>query len=270
MKKFLKEKWVIPVATLVLTLSIGSAAFAATGSSSTDTSTVDTSTAVTSAAAASTDTTAAATTDSTAAAATDSTAAASTSSTSGETALTGDILAQVKAAAVAAAGSGSALQSATNETDNSDSSIKYEAFVTKSDGTSVKMYLDASFKVVSTETGRGGKGGGHSGETALTGTTLDQVKAVAVAKLGSGATIVRVETDAEASATGHGPYEVHATLADGSNVIVYVDSSFNYVGTETQAAGGGAGGGHGHGGPADAAGSSTTNSTSTSTSTSSN
>ena len=265
MKKFLKEKWVIPVATLVLTLSIGSAAFAATGSSSTDTSTVDTSTAVTSTAAVSTDTTATAAT-------TDSTAAAGTSSTNGETALTGDILAQVKAAALAAAGSGSTLQSATNETDNSDSSIKYEAFVTKSDGTSVKMYLDASFKVVSIETGKGGKGGGHTGETALTGTTLEQVKAVAVAKLGSGATIVRVETDAEASETGHGPYEVHATLAEGTNVIVYVDSSFKYVSTETQAAGGAAGGGHGrgHGGPADATGPSTTNSTSTSTSTSSN
>jgi hypothetical protein len=162
MKKFLKEKWVIPVATLVLTLSIGSAAFAATGSSSTDTSTVDTSTAVTSTAAASTDTTAAATTDSTAAAATDTTTAASKSSTNGETALTGDILAQVKAAAIAAAGSGSTLQSATNETDNSDTTIKYEAFVTKSDGTSVKMYLDASLKVVSTEAApQGGGRGGH-------------------------------------------------------------------------------------------------------------
>jgi trimeric autotransporter adhesin len=265
MKKFLKEKWAIPVATLVLTLSIGSAAFAATGSSSTDTSTVDTSTAITSTAAASTDTTAAAPTDSTAAAATDSTAG-DKSSTNGETALTGDILAQVKAAALAAAGSGATLQSATNETDNSDSSIKYEAFVTKSDGTSVKMYLDASFKVVSSETGKDGKGGrgghgSHGSEAALTGTTLEQVKAAAVAKLGSDATIVRVETDAEASETGHGPYEVHATLADGTNVVVYVDSSFNYVSTETMTA-------TGH--DKDSTSNSTSASDSTSTSTSSN
>jgi uncharacterized membrane protein YkoI len=157
MKKFLKEKWVIPVATLVLTLSIGSAAFAATGSSSTDTSAVDTSTAVTSTAAA---------TDSTAADATviDDCANAADCATSDkpcgnqrsdETVLTGSTAEQVKAAALAKVGSDATVQRV--ETD-SESNAAYEAHVTKADGTCVTVYVDESFNVVSVEDG---PSGGH-------------------------------------------------------------------------------------------------------------
>lgn len=70
---------------------------------------------------------------------------------------------------------------------------------------------------------------GHqrSDETPLTGDALAKVTAIAKAKVPDG-TIVRVETDADGNAT----YEAHMTKADGSQVTVYVDSSFNYVSTQ--------------------------------------
>jgi hypothetical protein len=70
----------------------------------------------------------------------------------------------------------------------------------------------------------------RSDETLLTGDALAKVKAAAVAKIGSDATIVRVETDAD----GHAAYEAHAVKADGAPVTVYVDTSFAVVGVETR------------------------------------
>lgn len=59
-------------------------------------------------------------------------------------------------------------------------------------------------------------------EAALTGDTAAKVKAAAEAKV-SGGTVLRVETDVD---TGS-PYEAHVQKSDGSQVVVYVDSSFN-------------------------------------------
>jgi hypothetical protein len=73
-------------------------------------------------------------------------------------------------------------------------------------------------------------GAQRSDETLLTGDTASRVQALAVAKLGSGATVVRVETDAD----GHAAYEVHMVKADGTPVTVYVDKSFNVVSVETR------------------------------------
>jgi hypothetical protein len=74
--------------------------------------------------------------------------------------------------------------------------------------------------------------GGHQAngktEKLLTGDTADKVTAAAKAKV-PGGTIERVENDAD---TGS-PYEAHVKKADGSEVIVYVDSSFNVTGTDT-------------------------------------
>jgi hypothetical protein len=74
--------------------------------------------------------------------------------------------------------------------------------------------------------------GGHQAngksETLLTGDTASKVRAAALAKV-PGGTIERVETDAD---TGS-PYEAHIRKSDGSEVIVYVDSSFNVTGTGT-------------------------------------
>ena len=73
---------------------------------------------------------------------------------------------------------------------------------------------------------------GHqrSDETLLTGDTLAKVKAAAVAKEGSGATIVRIETDAD----GHAAYEAHMVKADGTPVTVYVNKSYEVVSVESR------------------------------------
>jgi uncharacterized membrane protein YkoI len=94
-----------------------------------------------------------------------------------------------------------------------------------------------------------GKGQGRqcSDETLLTGDVLDKVKAAALANLGAGATVIRAETDAD----GNGKYEVHATKADGTMVMVYIDESYKVVSVETCGDGGGMGRGHMGGGNSD-------------------
>ena len=78
--------------------------------------------------------------------------------------------------------------------------------------------------------GPGGPGGGPRGdETALTGDALAKVTAAAQAKV-PGATIDRVENDAD----GNAAYEAHMTKADGTHVTVYVDKSFAVVSVETR------------------------------------
>src|SRR3954449_12732977 len=157
---------------------------------------------------------------------------------SDETALTGDALAKVTAAAKAKV-PGATIDRV--ETD-ADGNAAYEAHMTAADGSHVTVYVDKSFNVVSVETGgRGGRGHGgrnHGDETALTGDALARGTAAAKAKV-PGATIDRVETDAD----GNAAYEAHMTAADGSHVTVYVDKSFNVVSVET-----GGRGGRGHGG----------------------
>ena len=175
MKKSLKMKWLVPVAALVLTVSIGSAAFAASGASSTDTTAAATSTAVT----------------------------------------------------------------ATAPTDAS------------------------SAPAGATDSQPWGKQ--RSDETLLTGDALAKVTAIAQQQAGSGAKIVRVETDSDASETGHGAYEAHVVKADGTAATVYVDSSFNYVSTETQPAGGHGCPGGKNDNDSDDAGSTTSTSASTTT-----
>ncbi len=64
-------------------------------------------------------------------------------------------------------------------------------------------------------------------ETLLTGDAAAKVRAAALAKV-SGGTIERVETDAD----GNAAYEAHMTRSDGSRVTVYVNKSFEVVGTE--------------------------------------
>ena len=70
------------------------------------------------------------------------------------------------------------------------------------------------------------------GETVLTGTTADKVKAAALAAA-PGATIIRVETDSAGS-----PYEAHITKADGTQATLKIDASFKVTSTE-QGFGGG-------------------------------
>jgi hypothetical protein len=73
--------------------------------------------------------------------------------------------------------------------------------------------------------------GGHTAngitEKLLSGDTASKVRAAASAAV-PGATIDRVETDAEGS-----PYEAHMTKADGSQVTVKFDANFKVTNVET-------------------------------------
>jgi len=73
-------------------------------------------------------------------------------------------------------------------------------------------------------------GGQRSDETLLTGETAAKVRAAALAKVGSGATVERVETDAD----GHAAYEAHMVEQDGTPVTVYVNEQFGVVSVETR------------------------------------
>jgi hypothetical protein len=84
-----------------------------------------------------------------------------------------------------------------------------------------------------------GWGQQRSDETPLTGDALTKVTAVAKDAV-PGATIVRIETDADGNAT----YEAHVIKSDGTLATVYVDSSYKLVSVETGPPGGrGPGGG---------------------------
>jgi len=80
----------------------------------------------------------------------------------------------------------------------------------------------------------GGPNGGHVGtngqrETLLTGDTAAKVKAAALAKVGSGATVERVETDVD-----HGsPYEAHVRRSDGTELEVLVNDDFQVTAVNT-------------------------------------
>ncbi len=72
-------------------------------------------------------------------------------------------------------------------------------------------------------------GGQRSYETLLTGDAASKVRKLALGKV-AGATVVRVETDAD----GNAAYEAHLVKADGTPVTVYVDTQFAVVGVETR------------------------------------
>jgi hypothetical protein len=87
-------------------------------------------------------------------------------------------------------------------------------------------------------------------EKPLTGATADKVKRAALAKV-PGATVLRVETDANQGAT----YEAHVRKSDGTQAVVLVDKSFKVVAVRRGCGGPGGPGrpgaanGAGYGGP---------------------
>ena len=162
--------------------------------------------------------------------------------------LTGDVLAKVKAAAIAR--TGGTVDSATTENDGTNSAAAYEAHVTKADGTHVTVILDSSYAVLSVETGgRGGHPGpggfGHgprgNGEPDLTGDVATKATAAAVAKTGGTADRATTENDSTNAAAA---YEVHVTKADGSHVTVILDKSYAVLSVETDNRGPGPHEGH--------------------------
>ena len=93
--------------------------------------------------------------------------------------------------------------------------------------------VNAQFAVTSVDAGRGpggpgGPGGQRAGETLLTGDNAAKAKSAALAKL-PGATVVRVETDADGAV-----YEAHVTKADGSPATVKFDKTFNVTSVESR------------------------------------
>jgi uncharacterized membrane protein YkoI len=162
-----------------------------------------------------------------------------------ETPLTGDVLAKVKAAAIAKVGG--TVDFATTENDSSNAAAAYEAHVAKADGTHVTVILDSSYAVLSVETGRaggpghpGGPGGPGNGEVPLTGDVATKAIAAAIASVGGTADHATTETDSTNAAAA---YEVHVTKADGSHVVVILDKSYAVLATDADQ------GGPGHGGP---------------------
>jgi uncharacterized membrane protein YkoI len=152
----------------------------------------------------------------------------------GETPLTGDVLAKVKAAAVAKVGG--TVDSATTENDSDNANAAYEAHVTKADGTHVEVILDQSYNVLAVETGHDhghhGHGHGHgNGETELTGDVAAKAKAAALAKVGG--TVERATTEND-SDNASAAYEVHVAKADGTHVEVILDKSFAVLSVETR------------------------------------
>ncbi|MBT2548479.1 PepSY domain-containing protein [Arthrobacter sp. ISL-65] len=96
-------------------------------------------------------------------------------------------------------------------------------------------YLAMGYPVIASSTGsqsstdsaKGGHQANGITEQLLTGTTATRVKN-AVLAANPGATVHRVETDAEGAV-----YEAHITKADGSRATVKLDASFNIAATET-------------------------------------
>src|SRR4051794_28564329 len=145
-------------------------------------------------------------------------------------ALSSDVAAKVKAAALDKVPGATVLRTEAGGPYNS----AYHAHIKTSDGTLKVVLVNASFQAtaVQADQGRGGPGGrGHggpggpgAGETALTGDTKDKVEAAVLDKY-PGATIVRTETNNGSDA----PYESHITTKDGQELEVHVSKSFEVV-----------------------------------------
>ncbi|MDA0160286.1 hypothetical protein OM076_08425 [Solirubrobacter ginsenosidimutans] len=143
-------------------------------------------------------------------------------------ALSSDVAAKVKAAALAKVPGATVLRTEAGGPYNS----AYHAHIKTSSGTLQVVLVNASFEAtaVQADQGRGGgKGhgggrGGHREETALTGATKQRVEDAVLAKY-PGATIVRTETNTDSSA----PYESHIKTTDGKELEVTVDKDFKIV-----------------------------------------
>jgi hypothetical protein len=144
-------------------------------------------------------------------------------------ALSADVAAKVKAAALDKVPGATVLRTEAGGPYNT----AYHAHIKTSDGTLKVVLVNKSFEATAVQAdngggpgGRGGRGhGGGAGETPLTGTTKDQVEAAVLAKY-DGATIERTETNSDSASA----YESHITTKDGKELEVLVNKSFEVVG----------------------------------------
>ena len=146
-------------------------------------------------------------------------------------ALSGDVAAKVKAAALAKVPGATV----TRTEAGGPYDAAYHAHIKTADGTRKVVLVNSSFEATAVEAerarggrGRGGPGGpdgrGGPGETALTGDTEEKVEAAVLARY-AGATIVRTETNGDSAA----PYESHIRTSAGKELEVLVSKSFAVV-----------------------------------------
>ncbi len=144
-------------------------------------------------------------------------------------ALSADVAAKVKAAALAKVPGATVLRTEAGGPDNS----AYHAHIKTSAGKLEVVLVNASFQATAVQAdeshghgGRGGPGGpgGHGAETPLTGDTRSKVEAAVLAKYPN-ATIERTETNSDGSA----PYESHIKTSDGTELEVHVSQAFQVV-----------------------------------------
>ena len=148
-------------------------------------------------------------------------------------ALSSDVAAKVKAAALDKVPGATVLRAEAGGPYDS----AYHAHVRTSDGTLKVVLVDDQFQATAVQAdqgprGRGRTGGpGGRGETALTGDTKQKVEAAVLAKY-SGATVVRTETNVDGSA----PYESHIRTSAGKELEVHVSKDFDVVDAREQPA----------------------------------
>ena len=162
--------------------------------------------------------------------ATDNAASPGASARPQREALSGDVAAKVKAAALDKVPGATVLRTEAG----GPYGTAYHAHIRTANGTLQVVLVNSSFQAteVQADRGRGGRRGGgpggHGGpgpgETALTGDTKQKVEAAVRAKY-PGATIVRTETNGDSSA----PYESHITTGAGEELEVLVSDDFEVV-----------------------------------------
>ena len=149
-------------------------------------------------------------------------------------ALSADVAAKVKAAALAKVPGATVVRTEAGGPNGS----AYHAHIKTSDGKLQVVLVNASFQatdVVADRSGNGHRGRGHgggAGETPLTGDTKTKVEAAVLAKY-PGATIVRTETNADGS---NAPYESHIKTSGGKELEVRVSKDFAVVDSVERAA----------------------------------
>jgi len=141
-------------------------------------------------------------------------------------ALSADVAAKVKAAALAKVPGATVLRTEAG----GPYATPYHAHIKTSDGKLQVVLVDSSFNATAVQADQGRPGGGrgpggrHGDETPLTGDTKAKVEDAVLAKY-AGATIVRTETNSDGSA----PYESHIKTSDGKELEVHVSKDFKVL-----------------------------------------
>jgi hypothetical protein len=150
-------------------------------------------------------------------------------------ALSSEVAAKVKAAALDKVPGATVLRTEAGGPYNT----AYHAHIKTADGTLEVVLVNKDFEATAVQAdngprGRGGRGHGGgpgAGETALTGTTKENVEKAVLDKY-PGATIGRTETNSDSASA----YESHITTKDGKELEVLVSKDFEVVGANERPA----------------------------------